>query len=454
MKQYDTILIGTGQAAGTIVPFLSGEGRTLAVIEEGAFGGTCVNVGCTPTKTLVAAARAAHMVRRAGDFGVVAAEPTIDFAAVRERMNRIRRGNSAGMETWLDSLCDVYRGRGRFVDDRRVEVNGTVLEGKRIVILTGTRPRVPDLPGIDRVPWLDNAGLLDLEELPEHLVILGGSYIALEFAQIFRRFGSRVTVIQRSPRILSREDEDIADSCRKVLEREGIDLICGTELDSLALAEEGPQVLYRQGGELKRTTGSQLFIALGRLPNSDDLGLENTGVERDERGFIRTDQVLRTAVPHIYALGDVNGRGAFTHTSVHDGQIFLDHLAGGERKVGDRVPIHSMFTDPPVARVGKSEGELLREGTPLLKGVMKMSRIGRAREKGETDGLVKILIHRETRLILGAMIHGVGGDEIINLLAVCMQNGLRSDQLEQTVLAHPTVGELLPWVTAGARPPG
>jgi pyruvate/2-oxoglutarate dehydrogenase complex dihydrolipoamide dehydrogenase (E3) component len=445
MKSYDFVWIGTGQATGTVVPALRAQGKTIAVIEEDRFGGTCVNWGCTPTKTLVASAKVAHVARTGGSFGVDA-DVRVDFARVMARMDALRLEETRGFESWLASLADLYRGHAELVGPHEVRIGNEHIRGDNIVIHTGTRAALPDVPGVDTLAVLDNKGLLALTERPEHLVILGGSYIALEFAQIFRRLGSRVTVIQRSPRLMVREDSDVAEGVLAMLGGEGIEFHVDVELRWVR-PDGGVTVGFRQNGRDREVVGSHLFAALGRVPNTDRLGLAAAGVSVDAKGYIVTDDRLRTTVPHIYALGDVNGRGAFTHTSVHDGLVLLSQFSGGPPwSAATRIPIHAMFVDPPVARVGLTENELRAAGKPFLMAIRSMDRIGRAREKGETTGFIKVLADPVTRSLVGVTIFGVGGDEVVNLAAAWMASGQILDDLKRTVLVHPTVAELLPWI--------
>ncbi|MCB0033321.1 MAG: mercuric reductase, partial [Anaerolineales bacterium] len=366
MNTYDVIWIGTGQATGTVIPRLNNAGKKVAVIEGGRFGGTCVNYGCTPTKTLVASARAAHMARRGADFGVNIGQMTIDFNKVRERMNEIRFGNSEGLEEWITAMehVDVYQGYGQFVDAHTVQVGDTLLHGETIVIHTGARPRPPQIPGIEHVDWLDNVKLLALEERPQHLIIVGGSYIGLEFGQVFRRLGSEVTVLERGAQLMFREDEDLAIAAREILEGEGIEIICQAQVQQVG--QEAPQqieVVYEQNGAQKTVQGSHVLFAVGRVPNSDKLNLEAAGVQTNQRGFIEVNDYLQTNIPHIYALGDVNGEGAFTHTSVNDGEIFWDYYSGdGDRRLSERITTYAMYIDPPLGRVGMSEKEARESG--------------------------------------------------------------------------------------------
>jgi len=476
MKTYDIILIGTGQATGTILPELLKRDLTVAVAESDRVGGSCVNWGCTPTKTLIASARAAHMARRGKDFGILGlqdASPSVDFSAVMKRVNDMRIPASDGFQFWLEKDTDFYYGTASFIDDHTVEINGTPIRGETIIIHTGTRARVPAIPGIDDVDWLDNKGILDLDRLPEHLLIIGGSYVGLEFAQAFRRLGSRVTVFEHNDRLLTREDPDVSAAALKILEQEGISFQFNAETTKLVrssssstAAGNGVTLHYRKNSRDKNQSsrtdkafrndrdnqkersidGSHILLAAGRVPNTDMLNLEAAGVSLNQRGFIEVDDFGRTSVPRIYALGDVNGRSAFTHTSVHDGQVFLDHLKGGSRKISDRIPIHAMYIDPPLARVGMSQTEAEQNGRKIRTATMDMSSVSRAKEKSETSGFIKVIVEQETDLLLGASVFGVGGDEVIGMLAVVMQAKLPYTAIQDTVLPHPTVSELIPWV--------
>ncbi len=452
MDYFDTILIGTGQATGTLVPALLEMGKRIVVIERERVGGTCLNFGCTPTKTLVASARVAHVVRRAPEFGISAEAAAVDFARVMERQNEIRNAGTASFEAYLRKETEFVRGDAAFVDAHTVRVDDRDYRAHTIYIHAGARASVPDVPGIDTVPFLDNKSILDLDELPEHLVILGGSYIALEFGQVFRRLGSRVTVLQRGPRIMSREDEEIATAAHRVLADEGIEIICGTTVRAVAGTSAGIAVTLEAHGETRIASGSHLLVAAGRVPNSDTLHLTAAGVETDSRGFIKVNEYLQTTVPHIYAIGDVNGLGAFTHTSVHDGQIVLGNLRGETWKTTDRIPVYGMFLDPPLGRVGMNEREARASGRNILVATRPMQRIARAREKDETQGLIKLFADADTREILGASILGVGGDEIINMIALWMSTGRPYTDLQRVVLVHPTVAELIPWILSDLKP--
>lgn len=452
MKNYDVILVGTGQATGSIVPELLEMGRSLAIVEGDRVGGTCVNWGCTPTKTLIASARAAHMARRGPDFGVKSAGLSVDFGKVMQRVNDIRVPSSEGFQAWLEDISDFYSGWATFVDEHTLRIGEQEIRGEQIVIHTGATAVKPPIEGIDSVPWLDNKGILALEELPEHLLVLGGSYIGLEFAQAFRRLGSRVTVLEYGERLIGREDPDVSEAAREILEAEGVSFHLQSEALKLSGTQGNIRLSYRQNGEVAELQGSHILIGVGRRPNTEGLNLEAAGVETNERGFIKVDDVGRSSTPHIFALGDVNGRGAFTHTSVHDGQVFIDHLRGGNRTISERTMVYSMFIDPPLARVGMSTEQARNSGQKVLEATRQMSAINRAREKDETQGLIRLLVDADTQKLLGATVFGVGGDEIIGMLALAMQAELPYTMLQETVLPHPTVAELIPWIFADLTP--
>lgn len=447
MKEYDIILIGTGQATGTLIQEFVKKKLSIAVVEENRVGGSCVNWGCTPTKTMIAGARAAHMVRRSKDFGIEVSGMKTDFSKVMARVNDIRNTASSGFRSWLEKVTDFYPVHGEFLDDHTILAGDSKIRGKTLVIHTGAHSRKPDIPGIDDVRWLDNRGILDLTVLPEHLLVIGGSYIGLEFGQAFRRFGSRVTVFEPSERIIVREDPGISDIARELLEAEGIAINVNSSITGLE--QHGGEILlnYTQNGTPAAMSGTHLLVATGRSPATENLGLENAGIETNRRGYITVDDYGRTSRPHVYALGDVNGRGAFTHTSVHDGQVFLDHFFGkGNKRISDRTMIYSMYIDPPLARVGMDETEAAKSGVDCLVGSMPMSDVSRAKEKSETWGTMKVVVEKESKKILGATIFGVGGDEIIGMLALSIQGGLPYTTLQNTVIPHPTVAELVPWI--------
>jgi len=453
---FDHVLIGTGQATGTLIAGLP-DGETIAVVEGGAIGGTCVNAGCTPTKTLVASARVAQLARRGAEYGVATGDVAVDFAAVMARMNRVRHGSRDGLARYLVAKPNVtlLRGWGRFTGPKTVQVGDRSIRGERVYLNVGARAAVPAIPGLDSVPWLDNVRVLDLERLPEHLIVVGASYIALELGQVFRRFGARVTVLEAAPRFLGREDEDVADEVRALLEREGIQVEVGVGVERVAAEGEGVRVELADG---RAVVGSHLLVATGRRPNTDRLDAHLAGIELDARGTVVVDDRTRTSAPGVYALGDVNGRGAFTHTSVHDAQVVLDLLRDGDggseapRTIAERNVVYALFTDPPLGRVGLTEAQAVAAGHRVLRAVKPMASISRAKEMGETHGFVKVLVDADTDRLLGASVLGVGGDEVVNLFALAMSAGLTTAEFRRAVLVHPTVSELMPWVLAALKP--
>ncbi len=451
MTSYDHIILGTGQATGTLLGRLIATGDTIAVIEGARVGGSCVNYGCTPTKTLVASARAIHQAGRGDFFGFRSGPIRLDYARVRARMNEIRRAGSNGLTEWMESTDNVtlIREWASFASSHILRVGEEAIEGKRIYINAGTYPFVPPIQGIAEVPWMDSAGLLDLEERPGHLLIVGGGYIGMEFAQIYRRFGSEVTVVQRDAQVMPREDADVAGAVQEILEGEGVRILC--KATAREVSRQNDRLILRveteQGSEALE--GTHLLIASGRRPNTERLGLEAAGIQTDSRGYIEVDDYCRTNVEGVFALGDINGQGAFTHTSVNDAEIVLDHLFGGPRSLSDRIPVYALFTDPPLGRVGLSEKAARASGKRVLKAIRPMSEISRAKEMGETQGFAKLLVDADTDLILGAAILGPGGDEIINMFAAIMHSRIPCRRYREVVLVHPTVSELMPWVLDG-----
>jgi pyruvate/2-oxoglutarate dehydrogenase complex dihydrolipoamide dehydrogenase (E3) component len=392
------------------------------------------------------------MVRRAPEYGVEPNGIEINFEAVRARMNTIR--DNTGMVSWISSAESVslMKEWGSFERPRQIRVGDESITADRIYINAGARPRVPDIPGLDTVPWLDQSRLLELTEVPEHLIILGGSYIALEFSQIFRRFGARVTVIEQGPQLVFREDADVAESIKDILELEGIEFCLNSSAVGVAPDGDGVAVTIAQGGDERLLTGSHFLVAVGRVPNSERLNVEAAGIELDERGFIQVDDFCRTTAEGVFAVGDINGHGAFTHTSVNDAEIVLDLTRGGTRKISDRIPVYALFIDPPLGRVGMTEGEAVANGHNVLKATRPMSRINRAKEMGETLGFVKLLVDGDTDQFLGATILGAGGDEIINMFAAYMYSGQPCREYRKSVLVHPTISELLPWILDALEP--
>ena len=455
MREFDAIIIGAGQAGPALAGRLTGAGMSVAFVERKLFGGTCVNTGCTPTKTLIASAYAAHLARRAADFGVILEGPVrVDMKRVKARADAVVADSRGGLEKWLRGMagCTVVEGHARFEGPDRVRVGTDLLTAPRIFVNVGGRAFVPDMPGVGEVPFLNNRSMLELDRLPEHLVVVGGSYVGLEFAQMYRRFGALVTVVEKSPRLINREDEDVSEAIREILVGEGINVRTSAECISLGPHTRGVEVgVNCQEGE-PTAVGSHVLLAVGRRPNTDDLGLEAAGVETDARGYIKVDDRLATNVPGIWALGDCNGRGAFTHTAYNDYEIIAANLLDGEsRRVSDRISGYALYIDPPLGRAGMTEREARATGRPLLVGSRPMTRVSRAVEKGETRGLMKIVVDAETRRILGAAILGTGGDEAIHGVIDIMNAGVPYDVLQRAVPIHPTVSELIPTVLGEMR---
>ncbi|MCH7856251.1 MAG: mercuric reductase [Gemmatimonadetes bacterium] len=452
MRNFQHVILGTGQATGTLLGALLPTGDSIAVIEGDRIGGTCVNTGCTPTKALVASAKVAHIVRRAPEYGVQPNGVEIDFEVVRARMNGIR--DNTGMASWIRSAENVslFEDWGRFEGPRQIRVGDESITADRIYINGGARARVPEIPGLESVPWLDNSRILELTEVPEHLIILGGSYIALEFGQIFRRFGARITVVESGSQLVFREDADVAESIKDILELEGIEFCLDSSAVRIAPDDAGVAVTIVQGGDERVLTGSHFLVAVGRVPNSDLLNAEAAGIELDERGFIEVDDFCQTSAEGVFALGDINGHGAFTHTSVNDAEIVLDRMRGGTRKLSDRIPVYGLFIDPPLGRVGLTEKEAVERGHTVLRATKRMSQITRAKEMGETLGFAKLLVDGDTDQFLGAAILGPGGDEIINMFAAYMSGGLTWKDYRKSVLVHPTISELMPWTLDALKP--
>lgn len=453
---FDAIVVGAGQAGPALAARCSREGLRTAFIERGRFGGTCVNVGCTPTKTLVASARAVHLARRGAEFGFAAGELRVDMARVKARKDGVVAQSSAGVERWMRGLAntEVLAGHARFVAPRTLQVGERTLQAERVFLNVGARPLRPPLPGIGEVPTLDNESLMELTELPEHLVIVGGSYIGLEFAQIMRRFGAQVTVVEREARLLPREDDDVSRGIQAVLEAEGIRFELAAEC--IALSRRGAaQVAVSatcSAGE-EAIVGSHVLLAVGRKPNTDDLGLEAAGVRTDERGYITVDDECRTSAEGVWALGDCNGRGAFTHTAWNDHEIVAANVFDGEsRRISDRIPCYALFIDPPLGRMGITEREARAREQPALMATMPMSKVGRAREAGETQGFMKVIVDAQSRRLLGASLLGMNADEVVHSLLDVMASGQPCTVIERAMHIHPTVTELVPTLLQGLKP--
>lgn len=447
---FDAAIIGTGQAGPSLANRLTAAGMRVAVFERGRFGGTCVNTGCMPTKTLVASAYAAFIARRAGEYGIDIDSPLrIDMKKVKARKDRVSDTATANIEAWLRSMpgCTVFQGQARFLSSREIVCGATRIAADKIFVNVGGRALVPEIPGLQDVAFLTNETIMDLDIVPRHLIVLGGSYIGLEFAQIFRRFGSEVTVIEAAPRLVPREDDEVSGAIKEILELEHIDVRLGTRCTEVARGPAGVRLTLETPAGRAAVTGSHLLLAIGRRPNTDGLGLELAGVDVDQAGYIRTDHELRTNVAGIWALGDCNGRGAFTHTSYNDFEIvaanLLDH---DQRRASDRIATYGVFIDPPLGRVGMSEREARAAGHRILIGTRPMTRVGRAVEKGETLGFMKIIVDADTKKILGAAILGTSGDEAVHAITATMYAGVPYTALSRSVLIHPTVSELIPTV--------
>ena len=455
-RSFDAIVVGGGQAGPSLAARLAAAGMKVALIERRHLGGTCVNTGCMPTKALVANAYAAHLARRAADYGVMIDVPIrIDFEKVMARARTVTKNARNGLEAWLGGLDDVtlIRGHARFETPETLRVGDKLIAAPRIFLNVGGRAAVPEMPGVRDVPFLTNTSLLALDELPGHLIVVGGSYIGLEFAQMFRRFGSEVTIVERMGRLVAREDEEVSESIRATLEAEGITIRTNAECISLTMHNGAPAVGVDCEAGPPEIVGTHILLAVGRLPNTDDLALDRAGIETDDRGYIPVDDQLRTSVPGIWALGDCNRRGAFTHTAYNDFEIVAANLLDGEhRKVSERIDAYALYVDPPLGRVGMTEAEARRSGRRLLLGRRPMSRVGRAVEKGETDGLMKVVADADTKEILGAAILGTGGDEAIHAILAAMNAGMTSEQLRWAVPIHPTVSELIPTLLLSMEP--
>lgn len=454
--KYDAIIIGAGQAGPSLAARLTAEGLSTAIIERHQFGGTCVNNGCIPTKALVASARAAHMARRGNDFGVVI--PTnikMDMKKVKARKDAIVKQSNEGVTGWLDGMdnLDVYRGHGAFTSTTTVNVNNKELTADKIFINVGARASIPNIPGVDKIKYFTNSDIMDIEVLPEHLIIIGGSYIGLEFSQIFRRFGSKVTVIESAEQIIAREDDDVSQNIREILSNEGINIRSGVSIDHFNQIGDSVSVIISSNDTLEEIKGSHILLAAGRTANTNDLGLDKAGVKTNEFGIIEVDDTLRTNVDGVWALGECNGQGAFTHTSYNDYEIIANQLfENSTRTVNDRITCYGLFIDPPLGRIGLTETQVRNSGKPALIGKMLMSRIGRAKERSETQGFMKVLIDAESKQFLGASILGIGGDEIIHLLLNAMYSKQNFEVIMNSVHIHPTVSELIPTMLQDLHP--
>jgi pyruvate/2-oxoglutarate dehydrogenase complex dihydrolipoamide dehydrogenase (E3) component len=456
MADYDAIIIGTGQAGPTLARRLAAAGWKVAIIERKFFGGTCVNTGCTPTKTLVASAYAAYLARRAHDYGVTIGGPIgVNMKAVKARKDAVSLPSREGVERSLKRLkgCTVFEGHGRFVGPKTVEVNGERLTADKIFINVGGRALVPPIRGLDQVPYLTNSSMMEVDFLPPHLIVLGGSYVGLEFAQIYRRFGSDVTVIELAPYLIAREDEDVSRAVADILKDENVDVRLTSKVVEVAKQGNNIEVTVEHSGTKSQVIGSHLLLAIGRRPNTDDLGLDKAGIATDSRGYIEVDDQLRTNVSGIWALGDCNGRGAFTHTSWNDFEIVAANLLDNDpRRVSDRITAYALYIDPPLGRAGMTETDVRKSGRPALIATMAMEDVSRAFEKGETKGFMKILVDSETKQILGASLLGLAGDEVIHCILDVMYAKAPYTVLQRAVHIHPTVSEFIPTMLGDLSP--
>jgi len=455
VEKFDAIVVGAGQAGPALAARLGSEGLKTAIIERKLMGGTCVNVGCIPTKTLVGSARAIHMARRGGEYGFSSGDVKVDMKAVKARKDGIVKQSSDGVTNWVGGMKNVtlIRGHARFSAPRTLEVGSRTLHADKVFLNVGGRALVPDIPGLQDVPFLTNSSMMEVDRVPEHLVIIGGSYIGLEFAQAYRRFGAQVTVVEKFDKLLPREDDDVAAEIRAILEREGVVIRTGAEC--MALSKKGERIvvgLECKGGE-PVAEGSHLLLAVGRIPNTGDLGLREAGIEADPRGFIAVDDQCRTSAEGVWCMGDANGKGAFTHTSWNDYEIVAANLFDNDpRRISDRIPCYALFIDPPLGRVGMNEAEAKKSGRKLLAGKMLMTRVGRAREMGETQGFMKVIVDAESKELLGAAILGLNGDEIVHSMLDVMYAKKPYTTIQRAVHIHPTVTELVPTLLGSLRP--
>ena len=455
-QHFDAIIIGTGQAGPSLAERFSGAGMSVAIVERDKFGGTCVNTGCTPTKTLVASAYAAHVARRGAEYGfVVNGDVHVDMKRVKARKDEVVGRSNRGVEEWLRGLknCTVIQGHARLQSSRTVVVNDDVLQTDKIFINVGGRASIPAIPGIHDAPFFTNSSMVDIDFLPEHLVIVGGGYVGLEFGQMYRRFGSEVTIVEMGPRLLGHEDEDVSQAVREILEAEGIQIRPNAKCISLAKRDGRTAVGVECKEDPPEVMGTHVLLAVGRTPNTNDLDLDRAGVATDERGYIKVDDQLQTNVPGIWALGDCNGQGAFTHTSYNDYEIVADNLLhAGRRRVSDRIRTYAVFTDPPLGRCGMTDAEIRKSGRAALAAKYPMGRVSRAIEKGETQGFMKITVDAETKQILGAAILGTGGDEAVHVLLDVMYAKAPYTVVQRAMHIHPTVAEYLPTVLSKLEP--
>ena len=454
-RHFDAIIIGTGQAGPSLAARLAGADMTVAIIERHKFGGTCVNTGCIPTKTLVASAYAMHLARRGAEFGFALSDARADMKRVRARKDEISGRSNKGVEQWLRGLknCTVIQGHARFESANTIVVNDELLEAGKVFINVGGRAAIPAFPGVQDVPFFTNSSMVDVDFLPKHLVIVGGSYIGLEFGQMFRRFGSDVTIVEMGPRLIGREDEDISEAVKKIVELEGIQIRLNAKCISLAKRESGVAVRVDCEEGAPEIAATHVLLAVGRTPNTADLGLDRAGIAADKHGYIPVDDQLQTNVPGIWALGDCNGHGGFTHTAYNDYEIVADNLLNADHRcISDRILTYSLFIDPPLGRCGMIDAEVRKSGRAALAVKHPMSKVGRAIEKGETQGFIKVTVDAETKRILGAAILGTGGDEVVQVLLDVMYAKAPYTVIQRAMHIHPTVAEFLPSVFSKLEP--
>jgi len=456
LESFDVIIIGTGQAGPSLAARLASEGKQVAIIERKLFGGTCVNTGCIPTKTLIASARVAYVARRADEYGIQIPGPvTVDMKKVKARKDSVAGVHNDRIPQWMLRMENLtpYKGHARFESAHVIQVGEEKLQAENIFINVGGRAFIPSMPGLDDVQFWTNSDMMAVDFLPDHLIIVGGSYIGLEFAQMYRRFGSKVTIVERSPRLIGREDQDVSDGIREILENEGVSIRLNSECITARKNGTGVTVGLDCDSGDKDLSGSHLLLAVGRIPNTHDLGLEKAGVETDERGYIKVDDQLQTNIKGIWALGDCNGKGAFTHTAYNDFEVVAANLLEkNPRRISDRILAYALYIDPPLGRVGMTENQVRESGRKTLIGKRLMSQIGRARERGETSGFMKILIDADSREILGAAILGIGGDEIIHSIIDIMYARKPYTVIQQAMHIHPTVSELIPTMLGELKP--
>jgi len=457
-RTFDAVIVGAGQAGPSLAGRLTAAGWKIAIVEKDLVGGTCVNVGCTPTKAMVACAKAAYTAAHGSEWGLIGGEAVrVDLKKIKARKDAIVAKSRTGNENWLRNMpgCTLLFGKARFESKDRLRVGDDLLTARNVFLNVGARPRIPTMPGVDQVPFLTSSTILDRETVPEHLIVVGGSYVGLEFAQMFRRFGSEVTVVERGATLLSHEDTDVCESVHEALAAEGIQFRLHAECIRLEKRGDGVGVHVDCHDGDPEVLGSHVLLAVGRQPNTDDLGLEHAGLSATSEGYIEVDDQLRTSVDGIWALGDCNGRGGFTHTSYNDFEIAAANLLDNDaRRVSDRIPVHALYVDPPLAQVGMNEREVRATGKPALMGIRPMTKVGRAVEKGETRGFMKVLVDASTEQILGATIFGVGGDEAIHCILTAMYARQPAGLLQRSVHIHPTVAELIPTVFQGLKPLG